>query len=182
MYKVQIEAFSAYPISYRPKVDHDVFINNIQNWYIYDVFGAFNKETNELCGYALLNAHEEYIEFNVLKTKPSTEKLAINAAIVSGILDYYKYELEHGIYICDGSRNVMHETAFQDYLEKYFGFRKAYCILHIKYGLCVGIAVKILYPFRKLLAKINKKIFKQIVAVLKMEEINRMFKERKSNE
>ena len=31
-----------------------------------------------------------------------------------------------GYYLCDGQRNIRHQTNFQEFLVKYFGFRYAY--------------------------------------------------------
>lgn len=46
--------------------------------------------------------------------------------MVARILEDNNDRLNKGFYINDGARSIRHETAFQDYLEKYFGFRKAY--------------------------------------------------------
>ncbi len=73
--------------------------------------------------------------------------------MVARILEDNNDSLNKGFYINDGARSIRHETAFQDYLEKYFGFRKAYCKLHIAYRFPVNIAVKLLYPFRKKIKK-----------------------------
>ena len=105
-----------------------------------------------------------------MKTRPDCEKRGVNAAIIGRIVtDFNKY-LSKSFYICDGSRAVLHETNFQDYLEKYFGFRKAYCKLHMKYrGLIKGL-VKILYPLRNYI-KGNGKLTTRIKTVLLFEEI-----------
>lgn len=86
---------------------------------------------------------------------PEKEKLAINAAIVNKILVDHEEFLKSGGYICDGSRSIQHETAFQDYLEKYFEFRKAYCKLHIVYKPAIRRVVGITYPFRGILKKLD---------------------------
>ena len=173
LYSVQAAAFSAYPTAYRPSVNYDAFIKSIEGWKKSITFGAFFKETGRLCGYAQIIDHGSYLSLSVQKTDPAYEKYQINAAIVYQILQDYDERLRNGAYLCDGERNIMHETAFQDYLEKYFGFRKAFCKLNIAYSPKIKWAVSILYPFRKMLSKIDIKLFKQITAVLKMEEIVR---------
>lgn len=108
------------------------------------------------------------------KTIPRFEKFAINAALVEGILNYYTDFLSSGGIICDGARSVNHETAFQDYLEKYFEFRKAYCRLHIEYRPKIRWIVKCLFPFRNLLKKYDGiGAVHKINGILKMEEILR---------
>ncbi|MDO5291424.1 MAG: hypothetical protein Q4F05_01615 [bacterium] len=175
IFDIQIKAFSAYPEKYRPTVDHDIFIKDIlKHWKNKIVYGAFDNESDEMCGYALLTENTSYVDFNVLKTKPESEKKAINAAIIYKILLDYNNRLKDGFYICDGSRSISHETSFQDYLEKYFEFRKAYGKLEIRYRNVVRFSVNILYPFRGLLTKLDdNKIIHNIISILKMESIRR---------
>ena len=102
--------------------------------------------------------------------------MAINAAIVYRILEDHESFLKTGGYICDGARNIRHETAFQDYLEKYFEFRKAYCRMHVIYKPSIKKVITILYPFRKLLLKFESiKAISTVNSLMKMEEINRTF-------
>lgn len=172
LYQITVAAYSQWPEKYRPHVEEKRFKDGINEWSSKVVFGAFSRENDKLCGYAILSEKENYADFNVLRVNPEAERLAINAAIVAGILERYQRRLGSGFYINDGSRSIRHETAFQDYLEKYFGFRKAYCKLHIKYHFPVGVAVQILYPFRK---RINTEssLGSLISGVLRMEEISR---------
>ena len=175
MYRVQVAAFSAYPEKYRPTVNKQDFFCELEKWEKYTILGAFYRETNQLCGYSLLSrSSEKCVDFYVLKTDPQYEGAAINAALVEGTLRHFRDFLTAGGYICDGARSIHHETAFQDYLEKYFGFRKAYCKLHIVYNPRLKWIVKTVFPFRKLLRKLDGigKIH-QINSVLRMEELAR---------
>lgn len=127
-----------------------------------------------MSGYALLNRQDNYIYYAVHKVLPQYESLAINAAIVNKVLMDHNEFLSSGGYICDGSRNILHETRFQDYLEKYFEFRKSYCRLNIRYRAGVGLAVKLLYPFKEWLFKMDDNSFiHKVNGILKMEEIVR---------
>ena len=175
LYEVQVAAFSAYPQKYRPTIDRTAFIKGVDGWSKCHLFGAFFKESGELVGYALLQEKDEsFVNFSVQKTIPRFEKFAINAALVEGILNYYTDFLSGGGIICDGARSVNHETAFQDYLEKYFEFRKAYCRLHIEYRPKIRWIVKCLFPFRNLLKKYDGiGAVHKINGILKMEEILR---------
>ena len=175
LYAVRIAAFSAYPEKYRPSVNKELFISSLKHWNRYICVGAFHRETNELSGYALLSRErDKYAAFHVLKTKPECEKLGVNAALVSGILKIFDLFLENGGYICDGTRSINHESAFQDYLEKYFCFRKAYCKLHIRYNPKITGIIKLIFPFRKLLLKMDGiGIIHSLNAILRMEEIVR---------
>lgn len=177
LYQIQIEAFSVYPEKYRPVVNKDEFFKVISTYDGDDfvVYGAFNKENDELCGYAQIKKMEGYYAFNVLKTKPSAERIGgLNAAIVYKLLIDLQKDIEDGYYICDGEKSIFHETNFQSYLEKYFGFRKAFCKLNVLYDKRIKWFVKTIYPFRKILKKMsNIKFVNKINSVLKMEEIVR---------
>lgn len=173
LYNVQVAAFSAYPETYRLAVNKENFLKETSAWSEkYVVFGAFEKEDGTLQGYSLCHERDCCVGLDVQKTNPAYEKLQINAALVNEICEYYNERLSKDFYIVDGERNILHETAFQDYLERYFGFRKAYCKLHIKYRRGIGVVVRLLYPFRKLIAKMNFKTAKLVTGVLKMEEIS----------
>lgn len=175
LYEIQVAAYSAYPKKYRPKVEKTSFIAGISNWKEYVVFGAFFTETNEMAGYAcLVQGVDNFVEFSVLKTNPLFEKYSINAALVEKILSYFSVFLGTGGIICDGSRSINHETNFQDYLEKYFGFRKAYCKLHLVYNPRIKWLIKLIYPFRRILLKFDEiGIIHKVNSVLKMEELVR---------
>ena len=171
LYDVTVAAYSSWPQKYRPIVDFDTFVRGVEDWKA-DVFGAFYTDSKKLQGYAIVYKYDSYAEFSVLRVNPEFEKCAINAAIVAGILREYQENLKDGYYICDGSRSIRHETAFQDYLEKYFGFRKAYCRLNVKYRPLFGLGVKFIYPFRGLI-KGTTGIGNKMSGILRMEEICR---------
>ena len=175
LYRVRVAAYSAYPAKYHPAVDHDRFVQELTGWDDCLVYGASFRETGELTGYGLLKfAAPDFLSFMVLETKPEFEKYAVNAAIVAEILEQNRTFLECGGILCDGARSISHETKFQNYLEKYFEFRKAYCVLHVAYNPKIRWAVRIAYPFRRALGRLDGiGIVHQLNAVLKMEEIVR---------
>lgn len=135
------------------------------------VFAAFSKATHQLCAYAYVKEFESFLDYRVHRASPEYEKDAVNAAVVYGVLMHYKNELASGMYLCDGERNILHETAFQNYLEKYFCFRKAYCDLNIKYRFGFVWIVKALYPFRSIIDKIPT--LKKVSAVLRMHSFTK---------
>lgn len=172
LYEVTVNAYSQWPEKYRPKVEKSSFMKSLDSWTNSVVFGGFEIESNKLCGYSILNETGHHVEFHVLRVNPESERKAINAAMVDAIVEKYNPRLGHDFYINDGSRAIRHETAFQDYLEKYFEFRKAYCRLRIKYRFPFGIVVSALYPFRNRINE-DSQIGSPISALLKMEEIRR---------
>lgn len=128
---IQQLAWANYPVAYRPELNPESLRKNIVKYRNYRVFGAFSVESNYLSGYALITEYEDWANFATLKVIPECERLAINAAMVAAICEYYNDRLENGFYISDGERNIVHITAFLDYLAKYFEFRKAYCKLNL---------------------------------------------------
>lgn len=176
LYEVFVAALSAYPEKYRPNVDIDAFMKRIPEWKRYKtVYGAFSKDEGRLCGYMRVYKHDDMCyELSTLKSNPDYEKYQINAAIISYALEDMSDILASGGMFIDGERTIIHETSFQNYLESYFNFRKAYASLHIVYRPIVGMVVSVLYPFRRVIKKIdNIQFFREICSVLKMEEIRR---------
>lgn len=173
--EVVIDSFSAYPKRYRPKIDKEKLIREISNWGKRStIIAAFCAETGMLCGYAALLESDGYINFYALKVRPSFEKKQINAALVNGVLEHFSEKLENGVYISDGERNILHKTKFQDYLEKYFMFRKAYCKVRVMYRPSFGVIVKLLFPLRKIIKMFEFNSFiSKICGIMALEEIVR---------
>ena len=142
-----------------------------------EYIGAFLKETGDLVGYGIYEIHEDWVLQSVIKTDPDYLKCNTNAALVAFALERYFGDGFSIKYLTNGRKNVLHETNYHEYLMKYFGFRKAYCRLHIKYRGWVGAVVAVLYPFRKLFYKMKGRgPVRMVRAVLKMEEIHRTFR------
>lgn len=174
---VQIEAYTQYPKQYRPNISRIELESENKKWkkQSHTLFGAFRISDGKLCGFSLVNEFEHYCYFVQQKTKPESEKDEINAALVDGILSYYNERLNPDFPLVDGQRNLVHDTAFQEYLCKYFGFRYAYCRLNIVYRNWVKFIVNALYPYKEKIKKGKGKISTRIYSVLKMEEIARSF-------
>ena len=148
IYQVQVFAFSAYPELYRPHINREIVKKSIADWQNgYIVFGAFEKETQKLCGFTLIKESIGKVELVSQRTIPQYEKLQVNAALVYGVVMHYNSLLSKDFYIVDGERNIKHQTHFFEYLIKYFGFRLAYCNLNIVYSNRMHCAIKVLYPF-----------------------------------
>ncbi len=178
LYQVEAEAIASYPAKTRPKMDYEQFVAKLSNSREGVTLAAFSKEDNRIAGYSYDIVCDGYILGSLQKAKPSQEIKHLNAALMYGELDYFRKELADGIYIMTGERSILHQTNFQEYQEKYFGFRKAYCKLHILYRPGVKPIVDCLYRMRGLLKFLNGiKLFFKIYCVLKMEEIVRRQRE-----
>ena len=133
--------------------------NNDTNCYIIVIY-IICRESNDRFG---------------LKTRPSAESKGINAAICYKIiLDCNDDLLKGNFFISDGARNLSHVTHFQDYLQKYFGFRKAYCRLRVVYRPLFKPIIAILFLFKNFLKKFDSySLFHKINAILLAEEVSR---------
>jgi hypothetical protein len=76
-------------------------------------------------------------------------------------------------YISDGARNISHQTNVHEFLEQKFGFRRAYAKLRVMYFPGVGVAVRLLYPFRRWFAGRPAPLFQKIAVLLEQERIRR---------
>jgi len=176
IYDVFLAAYSGYPSLYRPKISLKKINNNCCIWHENNiVIGCFDRE-RKFSGCAILTHNGDFINFNLLRVKPEYQKLGINFAIVYYICETF-IEYENIKYISDGERNIRPITAFQDYLIKYFGFRKAYCNLCIKYNPIVKLIVYIVYPFKGVILRLHNKneLFYNIHCFLNQEQIRRTF-------
>ncbi len=178
MFDVYIRSLSGYPEQFRPSDSKEKFFKFIgtiaKKKDTHFIYGAFFRETQELCGYMFIPTYEKWAALSALKTDPKFEKYQINAAIIYGVLLDYNEKLSGDFYISDGQRTINHKTNFQNYLEKYFLFRKAYCKLNVEYRWFLKIVINILYPFKKLFLRFDEiKYFHLVNSFLRMDECAR---------
>jgi len=174
---ILMEANASYPIVNKKKYSK-IELKNEFEYQTFDnriFYGAFSKLTGNLCGYTVINNENDgCIGLETHKSIPEYERLNVNAALIYKVIMDYNFKLSKKYYINDGERNVLHTTGFQAYLEKYFGFRKAYCYLHLKYCLWLRLFVALLFPLRKFLFSFKKnRLIILFCAILRMEEISR---------
>ena len=134
----------------------------------FDYWGIFLKETDKMVGFCTVNNWNDSCEYGY-----------------SGIYSNYKshgyypyYGLYHHLngyyldkqgfrYVSDSARSITNHSEIQDFLIQNFNFRKAYCRLAVHYNWWMKIAVKMLYPFRKIIP------IPQVKAILNMERMAR---------
>lgn len=170
LYACYLSAFSQYETADNLK-SREQFINltspSVECW------GGFDTETDKLIGYMTVAVYDVYAEIQTAKFDPAYFKSQASDSLYYTLLSHYLEE--RGMqYVCSGSRNINHKTGTQEYKIRRFGYRKAYCRLHIAYNPKIKAIIKVLYPFRKLLRKLDKITrVHQINAVLFMEELAR---------
>ena len=167
LYDVHMESLKGY--EHPQFVSREIFYKKIEIWENCSnciFFGVFSKTGDRLCGYSDVYDNGKYIPISSLKTRVSCERDNVNFALVNGIVDHFAEKVKNGSYLCDGSRNVLHDTNFQNFLIKYFGFRKAYCNLKIRYRGVMKILFPLLFLFRNKIKKIPR--LKSLYAVLRL--------------
>lgn len=153
---VLIVARNSYKFSENKKIDMEDVANKIRHWAgNIRVWGAFNIE-GKLCAYTAVQDKENYYKMVGHKSIPEYEKNSVNAALIYTMLEDLAQEISEGKYVCNGERTVNHDTKFNDYLEKYFSFRKSYCRLNIQWRWETGFIIKLLYPFRDKLYRFSQ--------------------------
>ena len=138
-----------------------------------EYWGGFDRETGTLIGYMCVYPFEHHAELRTTKLDPAWLHLRVSDALYDRVLTYYLNEAGKR-YVSSGSRNINHVTNTEDYKIHSFGYKRAYCRLCIAYDPKIRWLVKLLYPFRGLLGKLDgiTKVH-QVNAVLKMEELVR---------
>lgn len=154
LYAVKVSALSSYPKAYRSIPTREAFEKSVPT-FKEPCFAAFCKEDGKLAGYINMVEQGDVILYSGQHVDKEYERLYVNYALIIGMLEHYKKRLENGEVIYDGERNINHITKHQDLLVKKFGFRRAYCKLHVKFRPAVGFAVKLLYPLRGLLRHLD---------------------------
>ena len=178
MSNILVKEWKYYDDSYeeendRQKLTDDFKKLTMKNLGNAEYLGAFLKDTNTMIGYAIYNLFDDWIEYSVVKTDPEYLNTQVNAALAYFGVERY---MRPGIkYIHGGWRTMIHESNYQEYLMKNFGFRKAYCKLHIQYRPLMQIAVNVLYPLRGMIKKVKNKWIYTVWCALQQEEIRRTF-------
>ncbi len=160
------ETYEDYVVSDR-KMNESVFLGflsecekkNSEYWGVFDQDTLIGFTTvwlwsDNCCEYGLMGIKPEYKHNN---TYPYY-------GLFHTLNSHYLGE-RHFRYVADGARSITEHSHIQDFLIQNFNFRKAYCHLAIHYKWWVKLAVKILYPFRKIIS------IPQIKAVLNMESM-----------
>lgn len=166
-YPILKATFDDYATVDRP-MDESVFQDYLKHCRSkdYEYWGVFDRQDDRFIGFCANRLWKEAAEYGVIGIDPAYKH--------NGTFPYYglfhsmnRYYLqEKGLrYVTDGSRSITEHSRIQDFLIEKFLFRKSYCHLTVYYRWWVGLAVKLLYPFRKIVP------FPQVKAILNMESM-----------
>ncbi|MED4600755.1 hypothetical protein P9314_08560 [Paenibacillus validus] len=177
LFSVYHNAFQNY-VNAGKGMSKEVFISECikhDNDHRIEYYGAFDKEDGKLAGYALNHVFDDYVNFSIMKFAPKYLSKRVSAALVYTMLcDYLNTRKKK--YVNDGERSIRHVTNFQEYLIKYFGFRRAYCKLHVQYRNIVKMGINLLYPWRSIIKKFAvNSLINNVSALLELETIRRSF-------
>jgi len=178
LYVLAQKKLEEYPSKYRPKVEKEEYINAIiQNANVQDYWICCDKESGIFCGYAKCMFKEDIVLLAGVKVLQPYMNKEVNAVLIYKICEYYINQRQKR-YVCDGERNIKHETSYQEYLCRVLNFRYAYCDLHILYKSYLGVLVKLLFPFKNLLKKLSDKsqLLYNIYCILEQERIAKVYR------
>ena len=129
-----------------------------------EFWGCFDIVTGKMVAFSMNAVTDESCEFRTMKAIPEYQKQYAYYGLIYEMNRYYLEE--RGLkYVNDGARSITNHSNIQPFLIDKFNFRKAYCRLNIYYKWWLGIAIKILYPFRKLISNATVKAVLNIEAM-----------------
>lgn len=156
-------------------LSRDAFLNMLQSEAILDYWGVFDQEMDQLIGWMSCRVFQDSVVIVTAKYDPQHMNKRASDAVHHTICEYYLNQ-QGKTYITAGERSINHVSNSQEYKIETFGFRKAYCRLHIVYRGWMKIAVTMLYPVRGLIHRWNHiGIVHSVDSILQMEEIHRSF-------
>lgn len=170
-YSEQIQKVHRYAVDHFQKSDVSNQIGSLHSEPNTEWIGLFDRESGELVGFKIYQLHEDYVGLVSSKVLPEYKKFGAFAYMNWWQIDQFinsgKYR-----YLSNGTRTILHDSNYNDFLIEKLHFRKAYCKLHIVYHPLFAVPVKLLYPVRHL---INDRhgFSRKIRAILYMEEIHR---------
>lgn len=165
-YPILAETFADYAATDRTinEADFKAYLEVYQ----FDYWGVFSKENSELVGFSCVRRWTDSCEYDLsgIMTRYKHDSSYPFYGLYHAMNQYYLGE-QGFRYVSDGTRSITEHSHIHDFLIQNFNFRKAYCHLAVHYQWWTKLAVKTLYPFRKLI-KMPK-----IKAILNMESMQR---------
>lgn len=108
----------------------------------HEIWGVFVG--GRLAGFAVYLVIDKVVNQLDAIFDPSYFRNHSSHALIHTITDYYLNQ-RNSLYITTGMRSISHETEFEDFVIKNFGYRKAYCKLGLKYASPVRVLSRLIY-------------------------------------
>ena len=177
--EIIINAYEVYEKAFLKYTTHFAYQNEVRfmqeikslgsEW---EFFGVYYK--GKLVAYCMCDVKDDTCNYSTIKFHPRYLKYYSSYALFYTMNQYYLGN--RGLkYVNDGSRNLVHKTNIQGFLIAKFGFRKAYCKLHVKYIPILRFIVMFIFPLRFVFYRFNNKFAVKITALLCQEKIRRSF-------
>ena len=138
----------------------------------YEFWGVNLKDNGKLVAYAIVDPLKGHCNYSVIKFNSDYLKFYTSYALYF-VMNKYYLSLSNLKYVSEGARSILHNTNVENFLVEKFYFRRAYCDLKIIYHPLIKLIIKLIYPFRFLLSKIEINFFHKVYVVLKQHEIFR---------
>ena len=168
-YDIYASTFQSYNTFLELK-SKEIFIRQLEGeWEFWGVYFESN-----LIGYSQNKVTNDYCEYSSIKIDLAYKKMYPSYALFFLMNNYYLNE-KNLKYVNNGSRSVSHDTEIQSFLVQKFGFRKAYCKMHISYSPFVAVAIKFIYPFRFVVKRLNNNFANRLLVLIRHEEIRKSF-------
>jgi len=123
----------------------------------------------KLAGYCKCVVEGDQVATAAGKYDPAFFKHRTVNGLVGAQLEHYVRD--QGRTVTNGNRAILHDTNIQEFLFDH-GFRKQFCRLNVHYSAGLGLAVRGLYPWRRLVSKLPGKA-DPVKALLLQEEWRR---------
>ena len=163
-YPILVDTFADYAITDRTinEIDFKAYLDTYQ----FDYWGVFNKENLEMVGFSCVRRWTDSCEYDLsgMMTRYKRDGSYPYYGLYHAMNEYYLGK-QGFKYVSDGSRSITEHSNIHEFLIQNFNFRKAYCHLQVHYNWWMKIAVKVLYPFRKLIT------IPKVKAILNMENM-----------
>jgi hypothetical protein len=172
-YDVYRQAFEQYDTFIEP-MDQQSYEASLCSKTEMEYWGVFDRASNKLVAYSENFIEDGMCHYSTIKFHPKFLKNYTSYILFYEMNRYYLGGKKMR-YVNDGAKSIAHETNVQKFLIEKFNFTKAYVRLHISYRWDIGLAVKMLYPLRGLIEKINYPLFNKVSIMLKQEAIRRSF-------
>lgn len=161
-YPIIAETYANYAVSDRT-INETVFKTYLEGC-PFDYWGVFDKESSVLVGFCCVRRWKDCCEYDLsgIMTRYKHDGSYPYYGLYQVMNEYYLGE-QGFRYVSDGSRSITEHSNIHDFLIQNFNFRKAYCHLQVQYNWWMKIAVKLLYPFRRIITN------RRVKAILNME-------------
>jgi len=163
-YPIIAETYADYAV--KDRTMNEALFKEYLHQYDFDYWGVFEKGSDNLVGLSLVRLWSDSCEYDLsgMMTCYKHDGSYPYYGLFHALNQYYLQERRFK-YVSDGTRSITEHSNIHEFLMQNFNFRKAYCRLEVHYQWWMKIAVKMLYPFRKIITMPN------VSAVLRMESL-----------